>query len=46
MSIIVVANIDPELIELTDKRDLIQHNLFGGYLPWCAFLTRTLTTLF
>ena len=33
-SIAFIADIGPLLIEFTDKRHIIQHNIFGGYLPW------------
>ncbi len=23
--------------QFTDKRRIIQHNVFGSYLPWCEF---------
>ncbi len=45
MSMLFIANIGPLLIKFTDKRHVIEHHLFGGYLPWCEFFRARMTVL-
>lgn len=45
MSMLFVADIGPLLIEFTDKRHVIEHHLFGGYLPWGEFFRARMTVL-
>lgn len=45
MSMLLIANISPLLIKFTDKRHVIEHHLFGGYLPWGEFFRARMTVL-
>ena len=45
MSMLFVADIGPLLIKFTDKRHVIEHHLFGGYLPWGEFFRARMTVL-
>jgi hypothetical protein len=45
MSMLFIADIGPLLIKFTDKRHVIEHHLFGGYLPWGEFFRARMTAL-
>lgn len=45
MAIALVAHKGPLLIELADKRDIIQYDLLGGYLPRGEFFSVHKTVL-
>jgi hypothetical protein len=45
MSMLFIADIGPLLIKFTDKRHVIEHHLFGGYLPWGEFFKARMTVL-
>lgn len=45
MLMLFVANIGPLFIKFTDKRHVIEHHLFGDYLPWGEFFRVRMTVL-
>ena len=45
MSMLFVADIGPLLIKFADKRHVIEHHLFGGYLPWGEFFRARMRVL-
>ena len=45
MSMLFIADIGPLLIKFTDKCHVIEHHLFGGYLPWGEFFRARMTVL-
>ena len=45
MSMLFIADTGPLLIKFTDKRHVIEHHLFGGYLPWGEFFRARMTVL-
>lgn len=45
MSMLFFADICPLLIKYTDKLHIIEHHLFGGYLPWDEFFRAGRTVL-